>query len=176
MTIEERRQLYHEIKQRDLSSSENWRVWDINENMVLISKVIYGYWKPIYLVDELNKTAMQFMDFKETLLNVSDDDIDWHSLEGIKLVGIDRIKERDAHFPTNIRGFKNGVAEVDWEIHPDGMYFMDDDGYGRTNDRAETLYGYIDRNGNMIVPFTYVGKDWDKLTELHRKAEKMAMA
>lgn len=70
---------------------------------------------------------------------------------------------RDAHYPTNIRIFKNGIAEVEWQVSPDGMYYMDDDGYGMTNDVEISLFGYIDRSGHVVGPFTYIGGrgKWD---------------
>lgn len=170
MTTEERKQLYIEIRQQGLYTSKNWEKNKLGEKMVVFSKVICDFWKPIYLVDELNKTAMRFMDNNEILQNVNDGDIDWDSLDGLE--GIDQAKRHSAYYPTRIRGFRNGVAEVEWQINPDGMYFMDEDGFGMSNDVEESLYGFIDRNGDVVVPFTYIGQDWERLKSMRREAER----
>lgn len=155
MTLEERKQLYLELRERNFEQSVNWNLQDLGEDMFLLLNSIWGWWKPVYLIDERNKSAMRFMDCDENLLNVGDEDIDWKSIQG--LVGEDRAKNRDAHFPTHIREFHDGVAEVEWQVNPDGNYYMDDDGFGMTNDLEEALFGYIDRSGNIVAPFTFVG-------------------
>ena len=38
---------------------------------------------------------------------------------------------------------------------PDGRYYMDDDGFGITDDEEIALIGKIDRTGKVVVPFTY---------------------
>ena len=40
-----------------------------------------------------------------------------------------------------------------WQIWPDGMYWMDDDGYGMTPDEEVTLYTFLDADGNYTGPF-----------------------
>ena len=40
-----------------------------------------------------------------------------------------------------------------WEIQPDGMYWMDEDGFGMTSDEEIRLYALIDRHGNFTGPF-----------------------
>jgi len=44
---------------------------------------------------------------------------------------------------------------VRWQINPDGRYYMDDDGFGMTDDEEITLLGKIDRTGKVVVPFSY---------------------
>lgn len=158
MTIEERKELFkmlepllndkkHEIMQDDCE------IDNLGEGMKIMKKSICGWWKPIILVDCKNKTAMMFMNPEdETLMNVPDEAIDWESLKGQDC--IDRVKARDAHFPTNIRGFHNGTAEVEWQVSPDGMYYMDDDGFGMTDDEEVSLIGRIDREGRIVKWFS----------------------
>ena len=52
------------------------------------------------------------------------------------------------------RQYKNGVAEVEWQLNPDGMYYRDDDGFGMTDDEEINLYGAIDRKGKVVKKFT----------------------
>lgn len=52
------------------------------------------------------------MDAGEYLVTITDEDIDWKSLEGLSGEVIARAQNHDGHFPTIIYGFKGGVAEV----------------------------------------------------------------
>lgn len=143
----------------------------LGEEMYVINQVIGEYWKPRYLIDEKNKTAVEFMDSWTTLQTVCPDDIDWKSLEGLSQEVIDRVKNLNAVFPTFVRKYKNGVAEVSWQINPDGRYYMDEDGFGMTDDEEITIYGYIDRNGNPLVKFRNI-KDYGELEEMEKEARK----
>ena len=51
-------------------------------------------------------------------------------------------------------GIKNGVAEVEWQLNLDGMYYRDEDGFGMTDDEEIKLYGAIDRKGKVVKKFT----------------------
>lgn len=44
-----------------------------------------------------------------------------------------------------------------------------------SDDVEESLYGFVDRNGYVIFPFTYIGQDWERLNSMRREAEKKAM-
>ena len=95
------------------------------------------------------------MDAGEYLVTVTDEDIDWTSLEGLSEEVIARAQNHDGHFPTIVYGFQNGIAEVMWQINPDGRYYMDDEGFGMTDDKEVALWGKIDRTGKVVVPFAY---------------------
>lgn len=45
------------------------------------------------------------------------------------------------------------MAKVSWQINPDGRYYMDDDGFGMTDDEEITIYGYIDHKGKVVSKF-----------------------
>ena len=77
-----------------------------------------------------------------------------------------------AQFPTFIRGFRNGVAEVSWQLNPDGRYYMDDDGFGMTNDEEITIYGFIDQNANVVVKFRNINKRYGELDKMRKEAEE----
>ena len=128
---------------------------DLDEGMTLLKESINGWWKPRFLIDETAHRAYEFMDNMLILQTVTDDDINWNSLKGISREVIARAKGHKGVFPTLIRGFHKGVAEVTWQINPDGRYYMDDDGFGMTDDEEIALIGKIDRTGKVVVPFTY---------------------
>lgn len=147
----------------------------LGENMALISQVIMGYWKPRYLLDNTRGRAYEFMDGNECLTYVEDKDICWESLNKLPDEYVNVARNRWFHYPSFIRGYKNGVAKVQWQLNPDGRYFMDDDGYGMTSDKEVDIYGYIDREGQVVVPFRYT-EDEQELAHMRMEAEQKVQA
>ena len=127
---------------------------DLGENMTLVNQVIGQYWKPRYLMDNEAKCAYEFMSIDEVLQIVTDEDIDWDSLKGLPQDAFERAKAHSFHFPGHVYQYKNGVAEVEWQLNPDGMYYRDEDGFGMTDDEEINLYGAIDRKGKVVKKFT----------------------
>lgn len=129
---------------------------DLGEDMILVSQDICEYIKPRYLMDCRTKRAVEFMDKSQRLLTVTDDDIDWRSLECVEDAdAIDVARYHLFMYPGDISRYENGMAEVRWEINPDGRFYCDEDGFGMTGDVERTLYGAIDRKGKVVKKFTY---------------------
>lgn len=128
-----------------------YKLENYGDGMALANESVDGWWKTRFLLNNMTKKAYPFIGPALTLMNVADDDIDWRS---IPAEYIDRARRRCAHYPTNIRGFHKGRAEVEWELNPDGMYYMDEDGYGMTDDVECTLYATIDTNGKYLKKFS----------------------
>ena len=126
-----------------------------------------------YLLDHTVRRAYEFMSDNEYLQTVRQEDIAWEKLTSLPVYAVDCAKELSAHYPTQIGRFKNGVAEVRWELNPDGYYFMDEDGFGMTDDEEVTIYGFIDRRGTVVAKFQPVNdsKEWGAMRE---QAEKRA--
>ena len=82
----------------------------------------------------------------------------------------ERAQRLSALFPTFVIRFQNGVAELHWQLNPDGRYYRDDDGYGMTDDEEITVCGFIDADMNVLVKFQYIGDDWERLKEMRREA------
>jgi hypothetical protein len=55
------------------------------------------------------------------------------------------------------------VAEVSWQINPDGRYYMDEDGYGMTDDEEITIYGFIDQKAKVVVKFRNINECYGEL-------------
>lgn len=127
---------------------------NLGEGMTLVNQVIGEYWKPRYLMDNEAKCAYEFMSSSETLQCVTDDDIDWYSIKDLPQDALDRAQRHSFHFPGYISEYKDGVAEVRWQLNPDGMYYRDEDGFGMTDDEEINLYGTIDRKGKVVKRFT----------------------
>ena len=127
---------------------------DLGEGMTLVNQTIGEYWKPRYLMDKEARCAYEFMSIDEVLQIVTDEDIDWDSLKGLPQDAFERAKAHSFHFPGHVYQYKNGVAEVEWQLNPDGMYYRDEDGFGMTDDEEINLYGAIDRKGKVVKKFT----------------------
>lgn len=142
----------------------------IEEEMGIVNQVIGQYWKSRYLINHQNKCAYEIMDSNEDLTLFTAEDIAWDTLTRIPDMARERAERLDAHFPISINRFVNGVAQVSWQINPDGRYYRDEDGFGMTDDEEITLYGFIDKNGKVVVKFQTIC-DYDELDELREMAE-----
>lgn len=69
---------------------------------------------------------------------------------------------------------------MDWMVQPDGRYWEDEYGFGRSFDEEIILYAYLNNNGSFITPFRiyslggekYFGTyQEEKLERLRRKRE-----
>lgn len=129
----------------------------LGDEMSIVSQVIGEFWKPRFLMDDRNKTAFEFMNGNEELRTVRTEDIDWLSLKHLPDKAVERARNLDAHFPTMIYAYRDGAAKVSWELNPDGQYYMDEDGFGMTDDEEISIYGVIDRTGKVIEKFHYKG-------------------
>lgn len=165
---------YEEKLYRVLMSTEyqtgNYRREDLGENMEVVNTLMVDYWKPRFLLDHDTKCAYEFMTVRAHLVGVEDSDIDWDSLKTLPEDYLDKVKSRNAIFPSFIYNFKNSVAEVCWQLNPDGRYWMDEDGYGMTPDVEFNIYGFIDRTGKVIVPYQAI-KDDNQLNRMRTTAE-----
>lgn len=170
--LDDRRKLYETLRS-GVYSRYPYRETDLGCGMKLVSQVICRYWKPRYLVDNEACQACEFMDAGETLMTVGSQDIAWETLEGQPGHVIERARELSAHFPTQIGRYVCGVAQVSWQLNPDGMYYMDDDGFGMTDDDEVTVYGYIDKSGRVVERFRMVS-DTAELAAMQSEAEAKA--
>ncbi|MEG0900245.1 MAG: hypothetical protein RSF40_11120 [Oscillospiraceae bacterium] len=141
-------------------------MWEIDQS-------IYGWWKPRYLINDNTKCAYEFMNKSETFVRFTRDDINEESLKSLPEFAIESAKCLSAQFPTKIGHFTHGVAQVSWQINPDGQYYMDSDGYGMTSDDEIEIYGFIDTEMNVLVKFQHINKNWERLKQMRLEAEKM---
>ena len=148
-----------------------YRTYSLGEEMAVVYQVIWGWWKPRFVLNYSRKTAFEFMDSNECLVTVTTDDIDFDSLKKLPEDVVDVARCLSFHFPSFVREFENGVARVDWQLNPDGRYYMDDDGYGMTDDEEVEIYGFIDTEGNVLVKFRAI-KDNNELETMRKEAEE----
>ena len=137
----------------DTYKSRPWETEDLGEGMAVVNQCIGEWWKPRFIINHNTHEAFVFMDGQERLMNVTLDDIDWEAIKHLPEEALERARSLSAHFPTFIRMYKNGVAEVKWQLNPDGRYYMDSDGYGMTDDVEVNIHGYIDQHAKVVKAF-----------------------
>jgi len=68
---------------------------------------------------------------------------------------------------------QNGVAQVSWQLNPDGRYYMDEDGYGMTDDEEIEIYGFIDQNAKVVVKFKNINECYGELDKMRKEVEEI---
>lgn len=162
--------LYIVLSSIDFTTQSEYFVYSLDEGMSVIDEAFGDMWKSRYLMDNNNHRAYEIMDKNLVLVNFTTDDINWESLENLPEEIKTRARNLSAKYPTAIRGFCDGIAVVEWELNPDGSYYMDGDGYGMTSDVEITLYCYIDKEMNVLVKFEYLDRDWEHLERMRQTA------
>ena len=130
-----------------------YSVRDLNGGMREYSAVIDGYWRTRFLLNDNTKTACEIVGSDLRLKPFSLSDINWDSLNNSGYEYEENARQLAAHYPVSIYPFDEGIALIKWVLHPDGMYFMDEDGYGMEDCDEESLYACIDTHGNVLVKF-----------------------
>lgn len=171
-TLEEA--LYKKLIGKSLSPNL-YKSDDLGESMGVVYQLINGWWKPRYILNHQTATAFEFMSHSQYLLTVERDDIEWSTLQGLSDDIIENAKLQFAMFPTFVERFRNGVACVRWQINPDGRYYMDDDGYGMTDDDEVEIYGFINKQGEVVEKFRLL-KKYESLASYRQLAEKKVLS
>ena len=165
------RACYDRLSAAIAQNRRTYQLRDLGENMQEVSTLIVDHWKPRYLLNHTTRCAYEFMNEQAHLMRVSDADIDWPSLADLSEEYLFRVRTYNALFPTFISRFERGVAWVEWQINPDGRYWMDEDGFGMTPDEEISLYGFIDTACRVVLPFRMIDRS-ETLQELRTLAEK----
>lgn len=165
----------YEVLQTETYKTDVYQLSELGEGMAVLHKSMWGWYKPWMVLNHNTKTAFEFMDDDETLVTITEEDVDWKSLKKLPDEAINVARSLSFHFPSFIRAYKNGVAEVQWQLNPDGRYYMDDDGYGMTPDTEINIYGFIDVEGRAVVRFQAINDSRDK-ARMRKEAEDIVKA
>ena len=163
----------YEVLNTDEYKKRPYEYEDRGEGMGVISETMWGWWKHRFLINHNTKCAYEFMNKDQRLVTVTEDDIDWESLKNLPDYALKTARALSAHFPTFILKFENGVAQVSWQINPDGRYYMDEDGYGMTDDEEIEIYGFIDQNARVVVKFRNINEHYVELDKMRDEAEEI---
>ena len=148
-----RHTLYHALTKPEYQSRGDVDITDLGEDMTLVKESICGWWKPRFLLDNKTQEAFEFLDMNEHFVKFSENDVEWSTLRDVPGDAWGRARTGNATYPTHVGKFENGIAKVWWQINPDGRYFMDEDGYGMTDDEEIELVGAIDRTGKVVKKY-----------------------
>lgn len=165
------KELYIELQDKKYDERPYSRMKNWGEGMEIVEEVISDYWRERFLIDHNAKEAFQLMDRGLTLTFITKEDVDW---EGVKtLENNHNAYTFSAYYQRfAVEKFKNGVALVKWTLYPDGCYFMDEDGYGMEDNHESALYGFIDKQARVLIPFQ--AKGWEDLEKQRPEAERRA--
>lgn len=172
-SIKEGKDMYDEMMNNHHYKGKEFQ-WDKpdGDGMQTVSSLISGYWKPRYLLDHNRKVAYEIMDSNQRWVHFTADDIDWASLEGLEEEAIINARRLSAHYPSFIHDYDGGVAIVKWQLIPDGMYWMDEDGYGMTSDVETPVYAVVDKDLNVLVKFRFIGRDYSQLESMKEEGRR----
>lgn len=148
-----RHTLYNALTKPEYQSRGDVEITDLGEDMTLVKESICGWWKPRFLLDNKTQEAYEFLDMNEHFVKFSENDVEWSTLRDVPGDAWGRARTGNATYPTHVGKFENGIAKVWWQINPDGRYFMDEDGYGMTDDEEIELMGAIDRTGKVVKKY-----------------------
>lgn len=162
------KELYIELQKSVYDQRPYHRMKDWGEGMEIVEEVISDYWRERFLINHQSKEAYELMNRSLTLTFLTKEDVDW---EGIKTLDNNHNAYTfSAYYQRFAVGqFKKGVALVEWTLYPDGRYFMDEDGYGMEDNDESVLYGFIDKQARVVVPFQ--AKGWEELEKQRPEAE-----
>lgn len=157
----------------DSYRTNSYRRENLGENMESISTLVIDYWKQRYLLDHERKIALEIMNEYQLWSHFTHNDIDWDSLKNLDEEALHQARNLSAYYPSFIHNYENGVAEVSWQLIPDGRYWMDEDGYGVTSDVETPVYAMVDKNLNVLVKFRFIGNDYKQLDTMQKEAEQI---
>lgn len=131
--------------------SQEFRVNDWGCGMVRYRSKGWGN-KGLILVKPDEKKAYLLVEPDGVIVGFTADDFDW---EDIRQAGYDYyVRQMKVDYRFEAERFKDGVATVYWMIHPDGSYYADEDGFGRTDDQEVYLYAQIDTHCRIVKRFS----------------------
>ena len=170
--VESPEEKLYKVLNTDEYKERPYDVSDLGEGMAVVSETMWGWWKHRFLINHNTKCAYEFMDKDQKLVTVTLDDIDWESLKNLPENAQNTARHLSFHFPSFILKFENGVAQVSWQLNPDGRYYMDEDGFGMTDDDEIEIYGFIDTKGRVVVKFRNINECYSELDTMRKEAER----
>lgn len=115
------------------------------------------YAEPYYKIKEL-PIFFYSIDCFDVIQKVIDDKGNINNFPGItfdeKIEKELRVKVfKDVRYEANFKKLDNNTYLMVWLIQPNGMYWMDDDGFGMEPDLPIYLYSTLDKNGQFLQSF-----------------------
>ena len=139
---------YLMLEHDDEGYNDRYSFFDQGEGMVFCAKYNTD---AVYLINTNEEKVIQLVDEEGNMVAFTKDDVD-ESV--IKLdVDSDNAANLKAHYRFFVYNYKNGQAEVEWTVMPDGRYFADEDGFGAENCSELIAVAIINKDGKLLKPF-----------------------
>ena len=133
---------------RIYESYQGYSIYNCGEDMLFIQS---RRTKRNLLMDVRNNKFTELIDDNGKMTAFTDMDVSQTVRDKDVNAGNSRSLIADYRF--FVHRFRNGQADVEWTICPDGQFFADEDGFGSEDCQELTGKGVIIRNGKIIVPF-----------------------
>lgn len=109
-----------------------------------------------FLVNSETKEVFQLVNESGDMVAFTEQDVDQSVID--QDVESNNAKERKSRYDFRVYSFKDGLAEVEWIVYPDGRYFADEDGFGAESNPELAATAIIDKHGKLVKPFTVKGQ------------------
>lgn len=148
--------MLYRILKLQLSHDIWWEEWDLHEGMSWVTPCMEfedrGPGKIRYILNHRTKRAYMVVDVNQLLRIVRSGDIDSESLRALPEELKKRIEKHESKYMFGVFHYRNGVAEVTWQVSPDGKtHYLDKYGNGRTTGETKIfLSGAIDTRCRVV--------------------------
>lgn len=147
--MDEQEKTYEWLKEYQQQSGEFF-VGDCGCGMTRYRSKPWGN-KGLILANEEEKRAWLLVYPDGKVVGFKADDFD---MESIRQTGYAHVVERmTVDYLLDVGEFKDGKAVVTWMLHPDGSYYADEDGFGRTDADEVCIYAVIDTHCQVVQKF-----------------------
>lgn len=130
-----------------------YRKEHLGQGMIVVYDIFGDSKYPRFIIDTTTKRAYEFMTEDYRLTTVQERDINFQSFR-LEPGAINVAEGRNVIYPIIIHRFHKGYAMVSWQLSCDESNYVDEDGYGMTNEEEVIVYGFIDKQCRVIFPFT----------------------
>lgn len=150
---ERAKELYRKLMTREVDFEPH--IEGLGEGMSKVQRETWdGYLATKYIINRKTLCAYEIVDESGKLAMLTKDDVDWESLKNVTEEARKVAESLSSGYSVKKGRFHKGAAWVEWQINPDGQYYMDDDGFGMTDDVEVNLYGQLNTKGEVVRKFS----------------------
>ncbi|MFZ5969709.1 MAG: hypothetical protein ACOYVK_21320 [Bacillota bacterium] len=128
--------------------AQKYWVHDLGEGMVLYS---HQDTKEKLLLNQATGRKIKLVDDFGSVVHITERDIDFERVG--RLENNYNAARLWSRYYYGVEPYRNGIAMVTWTLYPEGRYFEDEDGFGGEDCLETNIYGFMDKEGKIIVPF-----------------------
>lgn len=139
---------YLMLEYNDKGYNDRFSFFNQGEGMLFCTKYNTD---AVYLINTKDEKVIPLVDELGNMVAFTKDDVD----ESVIRLDVDSDNAENliAHYRFFVYDFKNGQAEVEWTVMPDGRYFEDEDGFGAEHCSELIAGSIINKEGKLLEPF-----------------------